>query len=66
MPPRVTLLLNAPPDSWIALAEDETRIVGTGRTFEEAARKAEAEGIAEPLIIKIPKDWTPRVLWERA
>ena len=62
MPPRVRALLSAPPDSWVALSEDETRVVASGDTFEEVCIKAEAEGVSEPIIVKTPKDWTVRVL----
>ncbi len=62
MPPRVQLLMKAPLNSWVVLSEDETAIVASGSTFEEAAAKAQERGVAEPIVIKTPEDWTPRVL----
>ena len=59
---RATILLTAPLDRWIALSEDESRIVAVGSTFEEAVREAERLGVTDPIIVKTPEDWTPRVL----
>ena len=42
---RLGLLNKAPLDSWVALSEDETRIVAVGATYEEAARKSELAGV---------------------
>jgi hypothetical protein len=54
---RLELLRTAPPDSWIALSEDETKIVATGSTYEEVVRNSESAGVSDPLLIKIPKVW---------
>jgi hypothetical protein len=58
---RAEALLQAPPNHWVALSEDEHRIVAVGETFEEAARNAEAAGVSNPVLVKIPEDWTPRI-----
>jgi hypothetical protein len=63
---RADALLNAPLDRWVALSEDESRIVAVGSTFDEAAQKAEALGITNPIIVKTPEAWTPRVMAELA
>jgi hypothetical protein len=54
---RLELLNSAPLDSWIALSEDETKIVATGSTYEEAVRNSEKAGVADPLLVKTPKAW---------
>jgi len=59
---RLSALSSAPLDRWIALSADETQIVADGATFEEAALAAEKNGEIDPLIIRTPEDWTPRVL----
>jgi hypothetical protein len=59
---RASVLLSAPLDCWVALSEDETRIVAVGDTFAEVVEKAHQEGVTDPIIIKTPEDWTPRVL----
>lgn len=56
---RLELLRSAPADSWIALSEDETAIVATGATYEEAVQKSEQAGVSDPLLIKTPKVWMP-------
>jgi hypothetical protein len=56
---RVELLRNAPPDSWIALSEDETTIIAVGATYEEVVRKAEQAGVSDPVLLKTPRVWLP-------
>jgi hypothetical protein len=59
---RAEALLNAPLDRWVALSEDESRVVADGSTYDEVVRKAEAAGVSEPVIIKTPHDWTPHIM----
>ena len=59
---RLSALTSAPLDRWIALSADESRIVAEGDTFEEVANVVERSGEQDPLIIRIPDDWTPRIL----
>jgi hypothetical protein len=56
---RAELLRRAPLDSWIALSEDETKIVAVGATFEEATRKSELASVKDPVLLKTPKVWLP-------
>jgi hypothetical protein len=56
---RLKALREAPLDSWIALSEDETRIVAVGKTYAEAAEKGDQAGCSDPVIIKTPTEWTP-------
>ncbi len=58
---RAKILMDAPPNSWIALSEDESRVVGKGSTYAEAVEMAELEGVEDPLLIKIPDEWFPLV-----
>ena len=57
--PRMEALGSAPLDAWIALAEDESRVVATGATYEEVVRKSDEAGVQDPLIVKTPKSWLP-------
>ncbi len=56
------MLASAPPDGWIALSEDESRVVGSGPTMEEAVSAAAKHGVAEPVLIKAPREWGYKVL----
>lgn len=56
---RLELLRKAPLDSWIALSEDETKIVAVGATYEEVARKSDLAGESDPVLLKTPKVWLP-------
>jgi len=56
---RLEALKAAPLDTWIALSEDESKIVATGASYEEAARNSELAGISDPVLIKTPKVWKP-------
>jgi hypothetical protein len=64
MPPtvdslRMKTLRSAPLDSWVALSEDESKLVAVGATFEEAVKKSDEAGVADPVLIKTPKGWLP-------
>lgn len=56
---RLELLRSAPLDSWVALSEDETRIVAVGATYSEVAERSEIAGVSDPLILKTPAQWAP-------
>jgi len=52
-------LRGAPLDSWIALTEDETRVIATGATYEEVAKRLDDAGDKDSVILKTPKSWLP-------
>ena len=54
---RLEMLRNAPPNAWLALSEDESRLVGTAPTYDEAVEMAAREGVEDPVLIKTPDDW---------
>jgi len=54
---RLEVLRAAPLDKWIALSSDESRIVATGDSFQEAADKSDASGEPDPVILKTPASW---------
>ena len=56
---RLQLLRSAPLDSWIALSEDESRIVATATTYSEVVERSERAGVSDPIILKTPKEWPP-------
>lgn len=56
---RLKALQSAPLDCWIALSEDETKIVATGATYSEVAENSDRAGVSDPLIVKIPAQWAP-------
>jgi hypothetical protein len=56
---RLKALQEAPLDSWIALSEDESRIVAIGRDYAEVSAKADAVGEVDALILKTPPSWAP-------
>jgi hypothetical protein len=59
---RIKALRGAPPDGWAAFSSDEERLVAYGSTYEEAVAKAEENGEREPVLVKVPKDWSMQVL----
>jgi hypothetical protein len=59
---RALILREAQPNSWIALSEDESRVVGRGSTYAEAVKAAECEGVEDPVLVKTPDEWLPLVL----
>lgn len=60
---RVRILSEAKPNSWLAFSSDESKIVGRGDSYMEAVEDAEKNGETDPLLIKIPDSWAPRVLY---
>jgi hypothetical protein len=42
------------------MSEDETHIVAYGTTYAEAVANAEKRGVTDPVLVKIPRDWTPK------
>jgi hypothetical protein len=56
------LLENLPPGTWVAISEDQERVVGTGATIEEALRQAKEKGEKKPSIIGIPVDRAALIL----
>lgn len=59
---RIQALRDAPPDGWAAFSADEARLVAYGKTYEEAVAKAEQNGEPEPVLVKVPRDWSMQVL----
>jgi hypothetical protein len=56
---RLDLLRSAPLDSWVALSQDESRILASGRDLNEVIEKTHAIGESDPLILKTPPVWGP-------
>jgi hypothetical protein len=48
------VLKGAPIGEWIALSRDRSKIVGTGKTLEEALETARKAGVEEPIVMKVP------------
>jgi len=56
---RFEALKAAPLDSWVALSEDESKVVAVGSSYEEAVRNSENAGVSDPVLVKTPKAWMP-------
>jgi hypothetical protein len=54
---RAEALRTAPLNAWVALSEDESRVIATGATYEEVVKKSEEAGVEEPILIKTPSSW---------
>ena len=55
-PVDLTRLLAPYKGEWVALSPDETRILGHGKTIEEALALAKGKEEGRPLLIKVPVD----------
>lgn len=55
------MLLESPKNCWLALNEEENKVVGAGPTLNEALSTARNNGVEDPLLFWSPKEWTPRV-----
>lgn len=56
---RSEILRTAPLNSWVALSDDETRIVAQGATYQEVAAQLDAMGDETSVILKTPASWLP-------
>jgi hypothetical protein len=56
---RLKTLRSAPLDSWIAISEDESRIIAVGKTYTEASELSDAAGEGDSIILKTPTQWEP-------
>jgi hypothetical protein len=56
---RVDALRLAPLNSWVALSEDESKVIASGVTYEEVVSATERLGVADPIIVKTPSAWLP-------
>lgn len=55
--PRLKALRSAPLNAWVALSDDESRVIASGSTYEEAVREGEKAGVSDPILIKTPEEW---------
>lgn len=58
---RVRILREAKPNSWVAFSEDESKVVAYGDSYSQVVKAAEDLGEKEPLIVKTPENWNPKV-----
>jgi Family of unknown function (DUF5678) len=58
---RVRILREAKPNSWVAFSEDESKVVAYGDTYSDAVKAAEKLGESEPLMVKVPDNWSTKV-----
>ena len=56
---RSEALRKAPLDSWIALSDDESRVVAHGATYAAVASELDARGDNSSVILKTPAEWLP-------
>ena len=56
---RVAALLTAPLNAWIALSDDETRLVAEGETYQDVVDKLDKIGDDSSVILKTPPNWRP-------
>ena len=59
---RLQALRDAPPNGWVAFSADETRVVAYGASYDEVVASAEKQGEPDPVVVKVPKDWSTQVL----
>jgi len=55
------ILTGAARNSWIALTEDQSKIVGRGESLEQAIKEAQKNGVDDPIVVWAPKTWQPCV-----
>jgi hypothetical protein len=46
---------------WVALADDEQTVLGSGTTLQEALQKAQKKGGNDPIVMRVPLEQTSYV-----
>ena len=59
---RVRILREAKPNSWVAFSSDESKAVAYGETYSDVVRAAEELGENDPVMVKVPDNWSSRVI----
>lgn len=49
-------------EEWVALSEDESRVVSSGQKVEEVIEKAHKSGEKNPIVTRVPKNYGNYVL----
>ena len=55
------LLAKASRNCWLALNENQSKIVGRGETIEAAVAEAQKNGVDDPFVIWAPQTWRPAI-----
>ena len=55
------VLTGAARNAWLALNEEQSRIVGRGATLEQAVEEARQNGVDDPIVIWAPKTWNQQI-----
>jgi hypothetical protein len=42
---------------WVALNKEETKVVGSGATPEDAVKEARKNGEDDPVLMRAPEEW---------
>lgn len=60
--PSEELLSEIPPGTWVAISQDQDRIISTGHSLDEVLGKAAEQGERDPFIIRIPEKSSALIL----
>ena len=52
--PNADLLADIRPGLWVAISQDQERVICTGETMEEVLRKVREKGEKDPVIMRVP------------
>lgn len=48
------LLKSVPPGAWVAISEEEEKVVAYGADIQQVIAAAHGKGLKQPLIVKVP------------
>jgi hypothetical protein len=58
---RLRVLREAKPNTWIAFSADESKVVAAAENYSDAVKTALENGEKEPVILRTPENWLPRM-----
>jgi len=62
-PIRLAKLLAPYKGKWVTLTQDEKKVLGSGKTIDEALKAAEKKGELMPVLVKVPDETTSTILY---
>jgi Family of unknown function (DUF5678) len=56
------LLAGIQPGRWVAISEDQEKVVGTGTTLDDALLEAREQGHLHPFVVRVPAENSALIL----
>ena len=55
-------IYKAYPNQWIAISDDESKVIASGTSLDKVIKEARKKGAKEPIVTKTPKEFKSYIL----